>query len=147
MLQRILPECNDLRALDSKKIIIYVYPYKFRKEIMMALNDLENLFLGLADRTRLRLLNLIRNDEVCVWYFTEVLKESQPKISRHLAYLRNAGVVSARRQGKWIFYRITPRDDHAERILLDVIDAFDADPGFRREYEALLQSYADTAAV
>lgn len=113
----------------------------------MALNDLENLFLGLADRTRLRLLNLIRSEEVCVWYFTEVLNESQPKISRHLAYLRDKGIVSARRQGKWIFYRITPQDDHAERILLEMIDGFDADPQMRREYEALLQSYADTAAV
>ena len=57
------------------------------------LNDMENLFLGLADKTRLRILNLIRDDEVCVWFFTEVLGESQPKISRHLAYLRNAGMV------------------------------------------------------
>ena len=66
------------------------------------LAEMETLFLALADKTRLRLLNLMRGDEVCVCYFTEVLGESQPKISRHLAYLRNAKIVSARREGKWM---------------------------------------------
>ncbi|WP_242531466.1 ArsR/SmtB family transcription factor, partial [Vibrio alginolyticus] len=56
------------------------------------LEKLEKLFLALSDRTRLRLLNLMRNGEICVCFFTEVLGESQPKVSRHLAYLRNAGL-------------------------------------------------------
>lgn len=64
------------------------------------------LYMALADKTRLRLLNLMRDQEVCVGYFTEVLGDSQPKISRHLAYLRNAGIVEARREGKWMHYRI-----------------------------------------
>src|SRR4051794_15153822 len=63
--------------------------------------DMELFFLALADRTRLRLLSLIDQDEVCVCFFVEVFKTNQPKISRHLAYLRKAGLVSARRQGKW----------------------------------------------
>src|SRR5947207_14032925 len=70
--------------------------------------SLETLFLALADRTRLRLLNLMAGGEVCVCFFIEVLDEPQPKISRHLAYLRNAGLVSARREGKWANYAITP---------------------------------------
>lgn len=111
-------------------------------EEVQSLNNMENLFLGLADKTRLRILNLIRDDEVCVWFFTEVLGESQPKISRHLAYLRNAGIVSTRRDGKWIFYSITPADDHARRILLDVLDSLDAQPEMRREYETLIEMYA-----
>jgi ArsR family transcriptional regulator len=79
------------------------------------------LFKALADRTRLRLINLIGEDEVCVCFFVEVLKINQPKISRHLAYLKRAGVVSARREGKWIHYRITePRDPHAARIFREV---------------------------
>jgi ArsR family transcriptional regulator len=111
----------------------------------LELNSMENLFLGLADKTRLRILNLIRDDEVCVWFFTEVLGESQPKISRHLAYLRNAGLVSARRDGKWIFYSITPTDESARRILLDVLDSLDAQAPMRREYESLIEMYARPA--
>jgi ArsR family transcriptional regulator len=66
------------------------------------------LFAALADTTRLRLLNLMAGREVCVCYFVEILGQSQPKISRHLAYLRNAGIVTARREGKWMHYSICP---------------------------------------
>ena len=83
--------------------------------------SIELLFKALADRTRLRLINLIGEDEVCVCFFVEVLKTNQPKISRHLAYLRKAGVVSARREGKWIHYRIVePPDEHAANIFREV---------------------------
>ncbi len=79
------------------------------------------LFKALADTTRLRLINLIGEDEVCVCFFVEVLKINQPKISRHLAYLRRAGVVSARRDGKWMHYRlIEPPDPHAANIFREV---------------------------
>ena len=79
------------------------------------------LFKALADRTRLRLINLIGEHEVCVCFLVEVLKLNQPKISRHLAYLRRAGVVSARREGKWIHYRIVePPDPHAANIFHEV---------------------------
>jgi ArsR family transcriptional regulator len=82
---------------------------------------MEQLFSALADRTRLRLLSLMTQGEVCVCFFVEVLNESQPKISRHLAYLRNAGVVEARRDGKWMHYRIVePQDTHAARIFKEV---------------------------
>lgn len=87
-----------------------------RKEDSIAL-----LFKALADQTRLRLINLMGDDEVCVCFFVEVLKINQPKISRHLAYLRRAGVVSARRDGKWIHYRIVePEDAHAANIFREV---------------------------
>jgi len=56
--------------------------------------------------TRLRLLNLIGDQEICVCYFTEILGQPQPKISRHLAYLRSAGIVTVRREGRWMHYRI-----------------------------------------
>ena len=83
--------------------------------------QMELLFRALADRTRLRLLNLMAAGEVCVCFFVEVLGESQPKISRHLAYLRRAGVVAARREGKWMHYRVTtPADPHAARVFAEV---------------------------
>lgn len=83
--------------------------------------DLELLFSALADRTRLRLLNLMGDTEVCVCFFVEVLGVPQPKVSRHLAYLRKAGVVEARREGKWMHYRIIPPgDERAARVFAEV---------------------------
>lgn len=83
--------------------------------------DMELFFAALADRTRLRLLNLMGTDEVCVCYFVEVIRTNQPKISRHLAYLRRAGIVAARREGKWMHYRITePADERAARVFAEV---------------------------
>jgi ArsR family transcriptional regulator, arsenate/arsenite/antimonite-responsive transcriptional repressor len=85
--------------------------------------DLAPLFAALADRTRLRLLNLIAGREVCVCYLVEVLRLGQPKISRHLAYLRNAGVVAARREGKWMHYRLERIADPATASILDSVFA------------------------
>jgi ArsR family transcriptional regulator len=83
--------------------------------------SMELLFKALSDRTRLRLLNLIGDDEICVCFFVEVLGTNQPKISRHLAYLRKAGVVSGRREGKWIHYRVVePPDEHAANVFREV---------------------------
>jgi ArsR family transcriptional regulator len=80
--------------------------------------DLARFFIALSDRNRLRLINLMGEDEVCVCFFVEILKMPQPKVSRHLAYLRRAGIVEARREGKWMHYRIvTPSDKYAQRIL------------------------------
>jgi len=80
--------------------------------------DLAGLFAALADHTRLRLLNLIGGREVCVCYFVEILRQGQPKISRHLAYLRRAGLVTARREGKWMHYRMVPQADEAAASIL-----------------------------
>lgn len=90
--------------------------------------DLAPLFAALADRTRLRLLNLMNGREVCVCYFVEILGQSQPKISRHLAYLRRAGIVAARREGKWMHYRIVaPKHAGAAQILDETLSALNED--------------------
>ena len=80
--------------------------------------SLASLFAALADSTRLRLLNLMAGREVCVCYFVEILRQGQPKISRHLAYLRRAGLVIARREGKWMHYRMAPPADPAAASIL-----------------------------
>ena len=83
--------------------------------------DRELFFKALADPTRLRIINLLADQEVCVCYFVEILQTNQPKISRHLAYLRRAGIVSARREGIWMHYRIsTPKNENAAKVLMDV---------------------------
>lgn len=102
------------------------------------LSEMETLFLALADKTRLRLLNLMREDEICVCFFTEALGESQPKISRHLAYLRNAGIVSARRDGKWMNYKIEfPQNDFAAQVLQDTLEWLKAQDDMREDYDKL----------
>lgn len=102
------------------------------------LKNMEIFFLALADKTRLRLLNLMRQNEVCVCFFTEVLGESQPKISRHLAYLRNAEIVSARREGKWMHYKIvTPESEFAARVLDDTLEWLKSQNEMRKDYEKL----------
>ena len=79
--------------------------------------DPELFFSALADRTRLRLLNLMRDGEVCVCFFAETLATNNPKISRHLSYLKRADLVSGRRDGKWMHYRINqPKDKRALEV-------------------------------
>lgn len=80
-----------------------------------------DLFRAFADPTRLRLLNLLLERELCVCDLCEVLDEIQPKVSRHLAYLRRAGLVSVRRDGKWKHYAVTKKAAGLERTLLDCI--------------------------
>jgi ArsR family transcriptional regulator, arsenate/arsenite/antimonite-responsive transcriptional repressor len=101
---------------------------------------IEKLFSALADRTRLRLLNLMADGEVCVCFFVEVLQQNQPKISRHLAYLRNAGVVAARREGKWMHYSIVePSDPYAARIFNEVQTWLAEDSEMKHDRERLEQ--------
>jgi ArsR family transcriptional regulator len=102
---------------------------------------LETLFQALADRTRLRLLNLMSGGEICVCFFVVVLDELQPKISRHLAYLRDAGLVRARREAKWIHYSITPPAHPVARAVFETVMAsLDGDREMQRDREALAKT-------
>ncbi|MBK5259037.1 MAG: metalloregulator ArsR/SmtB family transcription factor [Thermoanaerobaculia bacterium] len=100
--------------------------------------NLERLFQALADGTRLRLLNLLAEGELCVCYFVEILGEPQPKISRHLAYLRRAGLVETRRDGKWIHYRIGELESSAlGETLEQILGILKLDPQMQRDLRAL----------
>ncbi len=100
--------------------------------------SIDQFFRALADATRLRLLNLMAGREVCVCYFVEILGVSQPKISRHLAYLRRAGLVRARREGKWMHYRLRwPQDPAAREILRATLGKLAARPEMRRDLARL----------
>jgi ArsR family transcriptional regulator len=108
------------------------------------------LFAALADATRLRLLNLMAGDglmagrEVCVCHFVEILGQAQPKISRHLAYLRRAGIAAARREGKWMHYSIcAPADPSAASILAAVLASFADDRQMRTDLSKLNRSKPD----
>ena len=80
------------------------------------------LFRAFSDRTRLRILHLLRGGgEVCVCDLQRVLGVPQPKVSRHLAYLRRAGLVLARKQGLWSYYTLAPARDAVHRKLLECL--------------------------
>ena len=96
--------------------------------------NLERFFQALGDNTRLRLLNLMGDQELCVCYFVEILNQPQPKISRHLAYLRNAGIVAARRDGKWMHYRIVmPPNAGAAKVLREILEWLKEEKGMQAD--------------
>jgi len=83
---------------------------------------------------------------VCVCYFVEILDEPQPKISRHLAYLRSAGIVSARREGKWMHYRIVmPSHTGASRILRQTLDWLKEDTAMQADRSRLARACCSPA--
>jgi ArsR family transcriptional regulator len=99
---------------------------------------MELFFAALADRTRLRLLNLMGNEEICVCFFAEVIGTNQPKISRHLAYLKRANLVSARRDGKWMYYRITePNNPRAKDVFAGIREMFKEDKEMQLDLKKL----------
>lgn len=93
----------------------------------------EVLFSALADETRLRILQLIGDREVCVCFFVRSLDEPQPKVSRHLAYLRRTGLVETRREGKWMHYRIASLNAAAAAIVKNALDWVAETPKAKRD--------------
>ena len=101
--------------------------------------DAELFFSALADKTRLRLLNLLRDGEVCVCFFAGTLSTNNPKISRHLAYLKRASLVSARRDGKWIHYTLqTPTDPKAREVFEATMKMLGDDSSMKQDRERLV---------
>ncbi len=102
------------------------------------LSEIETFFLALADKTRLRILNLMRSGEISVSSFSTILKISQPKVSRHLAYMRNAGLVDTRRDGKCIYYGIRlPSDQYAQAALDSILGWLASQPRMAAEHRRL----------
>jgi len=95
---------------------------------------MESVLRSLGERVRLRILNLIGDRELCVCFFVEALQLPQPTISRHLAYLRREGVVSARREGLWMHYRVNePGDRHVAKVLRSTMEWAAEQPEMKRD--------------
>lgn len=106
------------------------------------LSYMKLFYMAFADTTRLRIVNLIRNGEVYVGCFTEVLGVSQPKISRHLAYLRGAGIVKARREGKRMHYSIAELEqDGGKSVLNEILSWLDDQDESRMDIDKYRQLY------
>ena len=102
--------------------------------------DPELFFSALADRTRLRLLNLMRDGEVCVCFLADTLETNDPKISRHLAYLKRANLVVGRREGKWMHYRINePIELNAKQVLHQTLDMLGQEPQMQKDRQRLIK--------
>lgn len=98
------------------------------------------LFKALSDQTRLRIVALLAHDELCVCHVEGALGLSQPLISRHLAILRNAGVVASRREGSWVYYRLVPQvDPICEQHLGALVKSFAGHEHLRRDVKRLLK--------
>ena len=108
----------------------------------------ELFFSALADRTRLRLLNLMRDGEVCVCFLADTLQTNDPKISRHLAYLKRADLVTGRRDGKWMHYRINePSDPKANQLLSNTLDLIASDTEMQKDRKRLITVCCPPAPV
>ena len=97
------------------------------------------VFRAFSDRTRLRVLNLLQHREVlCVCEIVELLQLPQAKVSRHLAYLRRAGLVSGRKDGLWVYYRLAkPRGEFHRKVLECLSCCLSQVPELRRDRDLL----------
>jgi len=104
---------------------------------MFFMLDLATFFSALADPTRLRLLHLMRDGEICVCFLQGVLRTNQPKVSRHLAYLRNAGLVEPKQDGKWMHYSLKKQDNDLQKILLETLKRVEQEPQVKKDMKRL----------
>jgi len=103
--------------------------------------NMESMLRALGERVRLRILNLIGDTELCVCFFVQALQLPQPTISRHLAYLRREGVVTARREGLWMHYRVVvPKDAHVRRVLSSTLEWCAEDPEMKKDRARLTKA-------
>ena len=110
--------------------------------------SIEHFFKGLADLTRLRILNLLLTGELCGCDLQYVIGSSQPNISRHLAYLKRSGLVADRRDGYRVFYRLADRNNPDVALLAEYLRrSFQAAKGFDRDLRKLKVAIRDGACT
>jgi ArsR family transcriptional regulator len=126
--------------------VIFAYAYliyglrsHMSTRIYYPMRDLAMFFAALADENRLRLLYLMKEGEICVCYLQAVLQTNQPKISRHLAYLKRAGLVEARRDGKWMHYRLKKLAAGPEKILAGTLPNLAKELRIKKDAQRLKQ--------
>ena len=106
----------------------------------LSVRPVAQLFKALGDDTRLRIVALLSHGELCVCHLQEALRLTQPTASRHTAVLRSAGVVEARREGSWVYYRLADQEDDARKPQLRaVVREFARQATLREDVERLLR--------
>ena len=109
-----------------------------------AVDRLESLLKALADKTRLRILALLGNNEVCVCHIHDSLGLPQPTVSRHLAYLRRAGLVDTRRDGVWMHYQVARSlEPNLQRVLSAAVDAITSVPTTAQDRKQFQRAFGE----
>jgi ArsR family transcriptional regulator len=107
-----------------------------------AVDELEHVFKALADKTRLRILALLGDTEVCVCHIHDSLGLPQPTVSRHLAYLRKSGLVTARRDGVWMHYQVSRSlGSGTQRVVAAAVDALRQSPDTSQDRRQFQRSF------
>jgi ArsR family transcriptional regulator, arsenate/arsenite/antimonite-responsive transcriptional repressor len=107
-----------------------------------AIDQLEDVFKALADKTRLRILALLGNNEVCVCHIHDSLGLPQPTVSRHLAYLRRSGLVAARRDGVWMHYQVARSlDPVVQKVVSAAVEALRRVPAATHDRQQFQRSF------
>ena len=110
-------------------------------KIAVKKNRVDTMFRAFSDRTRLRILHLLQGGELCVCDLVRVIGAPQPTVSRHLAYLRKAGLVTARKQGLWMYYGLAPAGGRFHAKLIECLACCFADvPELARDSKLLSQN-------
>jgi ArsR family transcriptional regulator len=109
--------------------------------VLSSVNRVDVIFRACSDRTRLRILNLLRTGELCVCDLVDTLRIPQPKASRHLAYLRKAGLVRVRKEGLWAYYSLAPAGSSFHAKILECLSSCFSDvPELARDAARLRQA-------
>jgi ArsR family transcriptional regulator, arsenate/arsenite/antimonite-responsive transcriptional repressor len=107
-----------------------------------AIDELERVFKALSDKTRLRILALLGNNEVCVCHIHDSLGLPQPTVSRHLAYLRRSGLVAVRRDGVWMHYQLSRSlDPMVQSVVKAAVDALSQVPATSQDRKQFQRSF------
>jgi ArsR family transcriptional regulator, arsenate/arsenite/antimonite-responsive transcriptional repressor len=126
----------------ARVALVPQFPYTYIHMASAALDvrAFSRLFKALGDETRLRIVALLSHGELCVCHLEDALQISQPKVSRHLALLRLAGVVDGRRDGTWVYYRLAAQGDpDCEHQLNTLMRTFAKRSVLRKDLERLVK--------
>lgn len=101
------------------------------------MNKITELFKVLSDETRLRIINLIYLHDLCVCELVEILQESQPKISKHIAKLRQINIVTTERNEQYIYYKFNHANESYKNIITNMIDEIKNIDTYKKDLERL----------
>lgn len=134
-------EYTHIRMLFLSSIVIFGYADIFMEaNVALDLHPMAQLLKALGDETRLRIVALLTQGELCVCSFQEILDAPQPAVSRHLAVLRAARVVATSRQGSWIYYRLADQEDaECARQITNLCAQFSNRKLMKRDLERLFK--------